>query len=172
MKFEHNQVCTKDGIVEVGKSYQYKEEGSIFTVGVTGMRSDEAGIGFDLVVINVVAGRPPVQKNFSCWAAHGRYAYSGMWRIYDAGKYGNEGGRTVMTEQDPKTPAEKIQELAQQHELALKQLTIAFTAMRSALEEIARPDGIVDGSIAGRYKEIARVALAVVKKCEPKDRHQ
>jgi hypothetical protein len=85
MKYEHNQICTKDGVVSVGQQYTYKEDFYVAEVKVLEDASDSKGIGFKLEVLkeNVDSGN----KTFDVWAAVGHYAYSGMWRLYDLGTY-------------------------------------------------------------------------------------
>ena len=85
MKYDHNQICTKDNEVEVGKDYDYKEDSSIFRVRVVKEESDKEGIGFKLEILE----GPEKGTSFSCWAANGKYAYSGMWRLYDLNTYVN-----------------------------------------------------------------------------------
>ncbi len=86
MKYNHNQICTKENEVVVGNLYQYKEDSWIADVKVIKDTSDEKGIRFDLKIVRQnfnIGGN----GRFSCWAASGHYAYSGMWRLYDAGTY-------------------------------------------------------------------------------------
>jgi hypothetical protein len=85
MKYNHNQICTKDNRIIVGNIYDYKEDSYIAEVQVIKDTSDKAGIGFELKVLseNFKLGK----KKFNCWAATGHYAYSGMWRLFDKGSY-------------------------------------------------------------------------------------
>ena len=83
MKYDHNQVCTKDNEVKVGEKYQYKEGFLVANVEVLEDRSNDDGVGFLLEIID----GPQKGRIFTCWAASGKYAYSGMWRLYDKGTY-------------------------------------------------------------------------------------
>ena len=85
--FDHNQICTKDKAVEVGKLYDYYEEGHICRVKVLEDTSDNDGIGFNLKIEETLSPLFKEGTEFSCWAATGKFAYSGMWRIYNYGEY-------------------------------------------------------------------------------------
>ena len=84
MKYDHNQICTKNNEVEVSNIYDFKEDSYIAEVEVLSATSDEEGIGFRLKVLKA---NYDLDKEFNCWAAAGKYAYSGMWRIWDRGIY-------------------------------------------------------------------------------------
>lgn len=85
MKFDHNQVCTQNDEVEVGKCYQYKEDSWVADVKVLETENGQDGIRFKLKVLK--CNYPTGETTFECWAAAGHYAYNGMWRLYDAGTY-------------------------------------------------------------------------------------
>ena len=88
MKYDHNQICTKDNEIEVGKQYCYKEDQFIAEVIVVKDTSNKDGIGFDLKTVKSNAPSLfKVDKVFDIWAASGHYAYNGMWRLYDSGSY-------------------------------------------------------------------------------------
>lgn len=87
-KYDHNQICTSGSVVEVGKQYQYYEDGMIVEVTVVEDRSDDKGIGFLLKIDKRLNWPEKGPGQFSCWAALGKFAYSGMWRLYDMGTYG------------------------------------------------------------------------------------
>lgn len=86
MKYDHNQICTTGKEVKVGKAYQYKEASWIADVKVISEISDASGISFELKILrqNYKIG---IEDTFTCWAAHGKYGYSGMWRLFDLGTY-------------------------------------------------------------------------------------
>lgn len=87
MKFSHNQICTKDNEIEVGKQYCYREDSAVVEVKMLSDNSDEEFIRF---TVEVVASRNDflkVGEQFSISAKRGHYAYSGMWRLWDSGTY-------------------------------------------------------------------------------------
>ena len=87
MKFDHNQICTTGHEVVVGNQYQYSEDGYIADVTILADEGDDEGIGFKLRVDKPLNGGFAKGAEFSCWAAKGHYAYSGMWRLYDLDTY-------------------------------------------------------------------------------------
>lgn len=80
MKYDHNQICTADSVVEVGGIYDFKEESTILRVKVVAKDHNNDGIGFKLKKLDD-------GTEFNIWAKNGHYAYNGMWRLYDAGTY-------------------------------------------------------------------------------------
>ena len=91
MKFAHNQICTTGSKVSVGDTCQYKEDGLVMDVKVLSLTNDDEGIGFELEILNTsihpIFKSPEKGTTIEPWAKAGHYAYSGMWRIYDAGAY-------------------------------------------------------------------------------------
>ena len=91
--YKHGQVRTKNGEVKVGWLYDYYEAGYVFRVRVLADESDEERIQFKLQRFIKVDGlkglRRADEEPFTCMAARGLYAYSGMWRLYDKGTYRN-----------------------------------------------------------------------------------
>jgi hypothetical protein len=85
--FDHNQICTSGRSVSVGDQCQYYEEGMVANVEVLDDESNENGIGFRLRVTDALTGPWEAGEEFSCWAAHGHYAYGGMWRLYGPNEY-------------------------------------------------------------------------------------
>jgi hypothetical protein len=92
MKYSHNQVCTNNGEIEVGKEYDYKESlpTIISLVKVLADTSNEEFIEFELEVIKSFHNFPKTGEKFSVSARRGHYAYGGMWRLWDAGTYTNQ----------------------------------------------------------------------------------
>ena len=87
MKFNHNQVCTKNNEVEVGKQYCYKEDSMIVEVKILADNSDKEFIGFTVEVIESRDDFLKVGEQFPISARRGHYAFSGMWRLWDSGEY-------------------------------------------------------------------------------------
>lgn len=86
-RYTHNQICTTNGEVEIGKQYQYYEDGYVADVTVLSDESDGEGIGFKLRVDRTLRWPGEVGEEFQCWAKRGYYAYGGMWRLHDLGEY-------------------------------------------------------------------------------------
>jgi hypothetical protein len=88
-KYNHNQICTKDSEIEVGKKYQYYESlpTIIADVKVLEDNSDEEYLSFKLKVLKDLGGTIQEGEIFHISAAQGHYAYAGMWRLYDLGTY-------------------------------------------------------------------------------------
>ena len=82
MKYTHNQICTRDSEIVVGKQYDYSEDGMRMRVKVLEDISDDERISFKLKILS-----EPKGENFTVYAARGNYAYNGMWRLWDAGEY-------------------------------------------------------------------------------------
>lgn len=91
MKFEGNFVCTKDKEVEIGKEYQYYESmpTCICNVLIEDMHNNEDGYGFKFKVTKALTNNVVEGNIFDVAAAHGNYAYGGMWRLYDKDTYTN-----------------------------------------------------------------------------------
>lgn len=87
MKYDHNQICTTGHEVNVGDKLQYKEDGYVCDVTVLADESNDKEIAFKLRVDALLRWPGGVGEEFSCMAARGHYAYSGMWRLYDLGEY-------------------------------------------------------------------------------------
>lgn len=88
MKFSHNQIVTKDGKIEVGKQYCYKEDWMIVEVKIISNDSNKEFVGFTLEVVEVIADSCfEVGEQFNITAIRGHYAYNGMWRLWDSGEY-------------------------------------------------------------------------------------
>lgn len=86
--YNHNQICTTGKRVDVDKQYCYYEDGMACEVTVFEDNSDDEGIRLKL---GIVAAPPKslfkVGYTFEVFACAGRYAYWGMWRLYDSGEY-------------------------------------------------------------------------------------
>ncbi|MBA7659154.1 hypothetical protein ES703_67125 [subsurface metagenome] len=89
MKFDHNQICTRNNEIEVGKQYIYRESlpTIIAEVKILSDDSDKEFIRFTVVVIKSRGSFPKVGEQFSISAKRGHYAYGGMWRLEDSGTY-------------------------------------------------------------------------------------
>lgn len=89
MKYESNHICTTNNEVEVGKEYQYSEEGHVCDVVVLEQEEKEDWFEFKLKVLTTSRTTDFFSKGnvFTCGAVKGMYAYSGMWRLYDKGTY-------------------------------------------------------------------------------------
>ncbi len=87
MKFDHEQICTKNNEIEVGKQYQYKEGSAIVGVKLISDNSDKEFIGFTVKVVEPIGDSFKVGELFDVTAKRGHYAFSGMWRLYDSGTY-------------------------------------------------------------------------------------
>lgn len=88
MRYEHNQICTKDNEIVIGEIYDYEEDDWIAEVKIIKDTSDKDGIGFDCKILRQNY-KIDNEKIFNCWAANGHYGYNGMWRLYDRGTYTN-----------------------------------------------------------------------------------
>jgi hypothetical protein len=88
-KYEHNQICTTNNEIIVGNEYDYKEEGYECRVKVLEDNSDREGIGFLLKIVPHDRNHNFYENNqtFNVWAAAGKYAYNGMWRLYNVVEY-------------------------------------------------------------------------------------
>lgn len=89
-KYEHNQVCTSGKEIVVGGVYDYTEDGIPARVRVMEDSSEgtEGPVGFLLEVLKDPTGLyGGPGKTFPVWAAEGRFAYSGMWRLWPEGEY-------------------------------------------------------------------------------------
>lgn len=88
MKYDHNQICTKNNEIEIGKEYCYKEEGEICNVIVLEDKSNDKYLSFVLKIKeNLTEGFANIGHEFNVSAALGKYAYNGMWRLWDLGEY-------------------------------------------------------------------------------------
>ena len=89
MKYSHNQICTKDDEIEVGKQYCYKEgfPTVIAEVIILEDNSNDEFIAFKVKVIKAFDDFPKAGEEFDISARRGKYAYSGMWRLWDSGTY-------------------------------------------------------------------------------------
>lgn len=89
MKFEGNFVMTAKGEVEEGKEYQYYESMPtvICNVIVVNLHHSADGYGFKLKVTKPITNNISEGDEFEVSAAHGNYAYGGMWRLYDKDSY-------------------------------------------------------------------------------------
>jgi len=87
MQFDHNQICTKNNEIEVGKQYCYKEDSTIAEVKILADNSDKEFIRFTFEVIESRDVLLKVGEHFSVSAKCGHYAYGGMWRLWDSGEY-------------------------------------------------------------------------------------
>jgi len=87
MKFDHNQICTKDNKIEVGKQYCYKEDSVIAEVKILADNSDKEFIRFTIEVVESKDDVLKVGEQFPVSALRGHYAFSGMWRLNDSGTY-------------------------------------------------------------------------------------
>lgn len=88
-KFNGNFVMTTNSEVETGEEYCYYESMPtvICNVKVIDMHNDENGYGFSFEVTVPITKNINVGDRFSVGAAHGNYAYGGMWRLYNKGEY-------------------------------------------------------------------------------------
>ncbi len=89
MKFDHNQICTSNDEIEVGKQYIYRESLPLIIaeVKILSDNSDEESIRFTAEVIKSRDNFFKVGEQLSISARLGHYAYSGMWRLEDSGAY-------------------------------------------------------------------------------------
>jgi len=87
-KYQHNQICTDNSSIEVGKEYDYTEDGAPCRVKVLADESNDEMLAFKLEVTQDPTGRyGGVGSKFEVSAATGNYAFSGMWRLWDPGEY-------------------------------------------------------------------------------------
>jgi len=91
MKFEGNFVMTTNHDVEEGKEYCYYESmpSVICNVLVKELYNKEDRYGFKLEVTKPITSNISIGDIFDVSAAHGNYAYGGMWRLYDKDAYTN-----------------------------------------------------------------------------------
>lgn len=86
----HSAICTKDGIVEVGKKYQYKEGEPLILcdVEIVEDKSDKKDITFTVKVLKTYNDGVEVGEIFDI-SANRKFTgyYSGMWRLFDADEY-------------------------------------------------------------------------------------
>jgi hypothetical protein len=83
-KIKSNQLLVEP---EIGKIYDYYEEGLACQVKLLEIQNDAEGFGFKLELVKESQSFGKVGEKFSCWASHDSYACSGMWRLYPAGEY-------------------------------------------------------------------------------------
>lgn len=89
MKFDHNQILTRDKEIEVGKQYIYRESmpSILAEVKILADDSDEEFIRFTVEVIKSREDFTKIDGQFTISARRGHYAYGGMWRLEDSGTY-------------------------------------------------------------------------------------
>ena len=86
LTIDHQQICTEEQTIEVGKQYQYKEDSLIADVEVLSVEETDIWFDMELKIIksNIDVGDAKV---FTAGASKGKFAYSGMWKLYDLGTY-------------------------------------------------------------------------------------
>ena len=87
MKFESSHICTTGKEIEVGKQYQYKEDGWICDVTILEDTSDDEKIEFKLRIDKKLDWPEGMTDDFTVSAARGPGAYNGMWRLWNLGEY-------------------------------------------------------------------------------------
>lgn len=87
MKYDSNHICTDNKEVVVGNQYQYFESGMVCDVTVLEDNSDSETIEFHLRIDKRLRWPSGGEDEFTCNAARGLHAYSGMWRLYPLGEY-------------------------------------------------------------------------------------
>lgn len=92
-KYNHPQISTNNNTIEVGKTYQYKEDSAILLVEILEDNSDNEKVAFKLKVLDNYNCRMAElcglvkDKEFDVSAAYHNGAYSGMWRLYPENAY-------------------------------------------------------------------------------------
>lgn len=89
-QYKSSSICTKDGIVEVGKRYQYKEGEPSCLADIEIMEINLTG-GFIMLKFKVLrTWNDMLEVGEICEAGFkdGESGYfNGMWRLFDAGTY-------------------------------------------------------------------------------------
>ena len=96
MKIDASFVETKGNEIEVGKQYQYKESmpNMLFDITILEDLCNEKEWRFKYQVDKVLQGksyglRDGEENEFMCNKEYANVYHGGMFRIYDAGTYGN-----------------------------------------------------------------------------------
>jgi hypothetical protein len=88
MVFKGNHVMTTNSEVNEGDEICYYESlpTTICNCKVIGLWNNENDYGFKLLVTEGI-DNAKTGEEFTIWAIQGNYAYAGMWRLYNKGKY-------------------------------------------------------------------------------------